>query len=164
MQHVLVRMKSVLDQHDIEDNGPNHQGMILAKDIADAKAIACLWKIVGAECECKTFVSNDQQEVRQEFEAGRLRVVVVIFRLIEGFDRKNISVVGILRNVQPQSRVYFAQFVGRAVRKLHPQDPVKATIISHVDHGQSQNYEQFEKLAEEDPEDLKDTEDPKDTD
>ena len=83
-------------------------------------------------------------------------MVVVIFRLIEGFDRKNVSVVGILRNVQPQSRVgYSAQFVGRAVCKLHPQDPVKTTII--VAHDQLQTYRQFENegdsVAEEDPED-----------
>ena len=150
-------MKSVLDEHDVHDAEHKHQGMILAKDIYDAKAIACLWNIVGEGGECKTFVSKDEKKVRQDFEEGKLRVVVVIFRLIEGFDRKNVSVVGILRNVQPQSRVYFAQFVGRAVRKLHPQDPVKATIISHVAHDQQQNYRQFQieevSIAEEDPED-----------
>ena len=146
-------MKETLDEHDAMDKDHKHQGMVLAADIEEAKTIAKLWNtVIGGQDECETFVSKDRPQARKKFEAGSLRMVVVIYRLIEGFDRKNVSVVGILRNVQPQSRVYFAQFVGRAVRKLHPGDPVKATIISHRVHNQKINYETFEELAEEDPE------------
>jgi superfamily II DNA or RNA helicase len=151
--HVLSRMKKALDEHDAMDKDHKHQGMVLAADIEEAKTIAKLWNtVIGGQDECETFVSKDHPEAREEFEAGNLRMMVVIYRLIEGFDRKNVSVVGILRNVQPKSRVYFAQFVGRAVRKLHPTDPVEATIISHKVHNQKINYETFEELAEEDPE------------
>ena len=46
----------------------------IAKDIADTRAIASLWNMVGdlEDDECKTFVSKDEQVVRQKFEAGRL--------------------------------------------------------------------------------------------
>lgn len=103
--------------------------------------------------ECKTFVQEDSIDNVKEFEnpESNTRVLVVIFCLTEGFDCKNVSVAAILRNVAPSSRVYFAQFVGRAVRKLHPDDPVKATVISHKVHNQRANYDAFEKLAEEDP-------------
>ena len=58
-----------------------------------------------------------------------------------------------MRNVGLNSKVLFTQFVGRAVRKLHPGDSVTAEVISHVCHNQLQNYENFEKIAQVDPED-----------
>ena len=71
------------------------------------------------------------------------RVLVVIYRLTEGFDYKEVSVVAILRNVNKKSRVYFAQFVGRAVRKLHKDDPVIATVISSTHYRQRIHFDAF---------------------
>ena len=74
------------------------------------------------------------------------KVLVVIYRLTEGFDYKEVSVVAILRNVNKKSRVYFSQFVGRAVRKLHKDDPVTATVISSTHYKQGENIYAFKKI------------------
>lgn len=156
IRQVLDEVHKCLQYHDSQDPRPSarHKAMILANGIEEAELIAQLWTNAYNQFgECKTFVQNDLIENVKEFEKpeSNTRVLVVIFRLTEGFDCKNVSVAAILRNVAPSSRVYFAQFVGRAVRKLHPDDPVKATVISHRVHNQRANYDTFEKLAEEDP-------------
>ena len=69
---------------------------------------------------------------------------------LEGYDNKRISVVGIVCNVARQSKVLFSQFVGRAVRKAHLQDPVTAVIISHPQYNQRVNFDQFDKVTDED--------------
>ncbi len=154
---VLLCMKQVLQSHD-ELNGRQykHKGLILASTTDEARLISKMWNDHIGLGSCRAFVQNVSQGVVDQFQNPEqdIRVLVVIFRLTEGFDYKNISVAAILRNVSKSSRVYFAQFVGRAVRKLHPDDPVKATVISHVVHKQGDNYRTFneELLAEEDPE------------
>lgn len=159
---VLMNVKTTLKKHDEKDKKYSHKAMVLAKSISEAQAIAKMWNKIIKFGECKTFTQEDHEsENLNAFKTKKeTKVLVVIRRLTEGFDCKNVSVAAILRNVQPQSRVYFAQFVGRAVRKLHKDDPVKATVISHPVHNQKQNFDTFEKLAEKDPEeDLE--EDPK---
>lgn len=112
---------------------------------------------------CNTFVQDDKRKNVDTFiERDRKRsVLVVIYRLTEGFDCKEVSVVGILRNVSERSRVYFAQFVGRAVRRLHKDDPVVATVISHEYHKQEENFKTFKecKLAQDNDKDSNDIED-----
>ena len=65
---------------------------------------------------------------------------------MEGFDNPNVSVVGIARNVQ--SSIIFAQFVGRAIRKIRANDPIKATIVSDKFFNQKVMRENFEVLPE----------------
>lgn len=80
-------------------------------------------------------------------------MLIVCGKLIEGFDRKEISVVGILRNVGKNSVVLFSQFVGRCVR-FHPNDPknFKGCIVSHKAHDQKENFENLESvIADDDP-------------
>ena len=87
---------------------------------------------------------NDSAKNVEEFMNDRnTRVLVIIYRLTEGFDYKEVSVVAILRNVNKKSRVYFAQFVGRAVHKLHKDDPVIATVISSTHYRQRTNFDAF---------------------
>ena len=162
IQQVLESVQDTLKAHDEQDPTHCHKAMVLATDIEDAKAIEEMWnKQVsdGLGC-CKTFVQCDKINNVRKFEdpTSDVRVLVVVFRLTEGFDCKNVSVAAILRNVGKESQVYFAQFVGRAVRKLHKDDPVVATVISHVQHHQRKNYDIFynETLAEDDPQDLPD--------
>ena len=57
--------------------------------------------------------------------------------------------VAIVRNVAPTSRVLFAQFIGRAVRKIDCNDPITAMVISHPVFDQRRNFEQFDCIAEE---------------
>ena len=148
-------MKKELDSHDQQDQ-KQHQGLVLALDLDEAKRIAELWNTFFPNSgECATYVTNSPRASLDKFEGGSIRVLVVIYRLTEGFDRKNVSVVAILRNVQPNSRVYFSQFVGRAVRKLDDNDSVQATVISHEVHEQGPNYHMFQHenqfVAQDDP-------------
>ena len=85
------------------------------------------------------FVSETRKDIPDAFEQGKIRTLVIIGRLLEGFDHKPVSVLGIVRNIAP-SRVLFAQFVGRAVRKNHPDDPVPAQIVTHECFKQLQNF------------------------
>ena len=162
IRQVLESVRETLKDHDKQDPEHRHKAMVLATGIEDAKAIEEMWNEQvndGLGC-CKTFVQNDKIDNVRNFEdpTSDVRVLVVIYRLTEGFDCKNVSVAAILRNVGEKAQIYFAQFVGRAVRKLHKDDPVVATVISHVQHHQRKNYDIFynETLAEDDPQDLPD--------
>lgn len=90
-----------------------------------------------------------------EFLQQERKVLVVCGKLLEGFDRATISAVGILRNIQPSSRVLFAQFVGRAVRRLPNEQPgaITAVVVSHRSFAQRTNFEAMDELAEYDPDD-----------
>ena len=155
---VLEEVKRTLKGHDELDKTVQHKAMILAADIEEAKKIPALWHEGPAICgKCQKFVQGDHWRNVEKFKGDNdTRALVIIFRLTEGFDHKSVSVAAILRNVSPKSRVYFAQFVGRAVRKMHQNDSVLATIISHEIHNQQPNYNAFETatLAQEDPEEL----------
>ena len=103
--------------------------------------------------KCEMYVSETRKDTLDKFKDGKCRVLVIIGRLLEGFDHDKVSVLGIVRNIAPTSRVLFAQFVGRAVRKSHSNDPVSAQIVSHRCFNQRQNFNTYEKLAEEEPND-----------
>ena len=157
---VLQEVKNRLSAHDREDREYTHKAIVLATDKLYAAQICDLWNehysLDPKTKPCVTFIQNDSKKNVDDFRTDdKIKVLVVIYRLTEGFDYKHISVAAILRNVNKQSRVYFSQFVGRAVRKLHANDPVKATVISHAVYNQCKNYEAFKNcdLAEDIDED-----------
>ena len=88
------------------------------------------------------------KKILKDFLSGDIRVLVVAGKLLEGFDRKNVSVVGIARRVARKSKVLFAQFVGRAVRKFDNDDLVTTMIVSHKFYNQRENYDQFDKVTD----------------
>ena len=98
--------------------------------------------------QCRAYHSTSDENILTEFKRGIIRVLVVVGRLLEGFDHKPVSVVVIHRNVGFNSRVLFTQFVGRAVRKLYKDDPVTTIIISHLRFNQQVNFNQMEQHAE----------------
>ena len=104
--------------------------------------------ILGDTCEM--YVTNTPREVLDKFDRGEIRTLVIIGKLLEGYDNKRVSVVAIVRNVARRSKVLFTQFVGRAVRKVRPDDPVTAMIISHQIFNQRVNFDQFDKVTDED--------------
>ena len=99
---------------------------------------------------CEMYVTNTPREVLDKFDRGEIRTLVIVGKLLEGYDNKRVSVVAIVRNVARQSKVLFTQFVGRAVRKVRPDDPVTAVIISHQMFNQRVNFDQFDKVTDED--------------
>ena len=151
-------MEDYLDKHDEADPTVNHQGMVLTQTkqgINPAETFCDTYNNLFPN-SCAVYVSETRKDILDAFKEGRFRTLVIIGRLLEGFDHKPVSVLGIVRNIAPTSRVLFAQFVGRAVRKNSPNDPVSAHIVTHKYFKQHQNYLTFEKVAEEEPTDVYD--------
>jgi len=141
--------------HDQADPSVDHQGMVLTQTktgLNPAETFCDIYNQLFPN-KCAVYVSETRRDILEQFRSGKIRTLVIIGRLLEGFDHKPVSVLGIVRNIAPTSRVLFAQFVGRAVRKNNPSDPVPAQIVTNPYFNQLQNYITFEQLAEEDPTD-----------
>ena len=100
-----------------------------------------------------TYDGDTQPIILTRFKDGKIRTLVVVGKLLEGFDHKPISVLGIVRNIAQNSRVLFSQFVGRAVRKTSVDDPITAQIVTHVCFNQRVNYNNFDRVTDVYPED-----------
>ena len=148
-------MMKYLDVHDEIDPTVKHQAMILAKSTDLAVSFAEVYNMIasGENDYCSPYITGTPKPVLELFEGQKMRTLAICGRLREGFDNRNVSVVAIVRNITPSSKVFFTQFVGRAVRKKHTEDPVTAMIISHKCYNQRDNYEQFDRVTEEDNED-----------
>ncbi|KAL6040815.1 Helicase ATP-binding domain-containing protein [Balamuthia mandrillaris] len=149
-----------LEEHDQQDPRVKHKALILAQSaeaggLHSAHTIKAAYDSVsGDPRKCALFLGGTSNDVLDRFtKTDSPQVLVICNRLLEGFDHKPISVVGIHRNVAPQSKVLFTQFVGRCVRKCGNDDPVIACVISHSSFQQQRNFEQLDQIAEVDPED-----------
>jgi len=131
----------------------NHQAMVLTTTTNEAEEVESVFNAArkGYAFSYHGKVAKGEQRL-DSFRKGHTKVLIVCGKLLEGFDQKTVAVCAILRNVQPSSRVLFAQFVGRAVRKLGADDPA-ALVISHVKHQQRNNFERLDTVADEDPDD-----------
>ena len=148
-------MEQVLDHHDEEDIRVKHQGMVIAQtkeDINLAKKFCGLYN-KSYPGHCEVYDSDSSSSILTRFLVGKIRTLVIIGKLLEGFDHKPVSVLGIVRNIAPKSRVLFAQFVGRGVRKTSVDDPISAQIITHACFNQRVNYDSFDHVTEVYPED-----------
>ena len=151
------RVEMCLDLHDQQDPSVQHKAMILTQTVAGLNSAVLFYLAysIVAPGKCGLYVTTREQQIAidadeefKKFERGEVRSLVIIGKLREGFDDKRISVVAIARNVAPSSRVLFAQFVGRAVRKAHGNDPVTAMVVSHPKYNQEYNFLQFDQIAE----------------
>ena len=159
LQSVAKRIEQYLDIHDELDNKVKHQGMVLTQSKAGKNSAIRFCEIYNKlyPNKCEVYVtktktdalnaSRNDKVVLNNFITGKTRVLVIIGRLLEGFDHNAVSVLGIVRNIALTSRVLFAQFVGRAVRKSSDDDPVCAQIVTHEHFDQLKN---FDKLADDD--------------
>jgi len=159
-------MEQYLNEHDLTYDEVKHKGMVLTQTKTAKNSAIRFCEIYNklfpqTPKKCQVYITKtktdaldayvNDESVLNNFVKGKTRVLVIIGRLLEGFDHNRVSVLGIVRNIAPTSRVLFAQFVGRAVRKTSPNDPVLAQIVTHKHFDQLQNYDTFEKLAEVDP-------------
>ena len=166
LQSIAIRMEQYLNMHDQANPTVNHQGMVLTQSKSGKNPAIPFCEAYNRlyPGKCAVYVYKTSESVRKELENGDIRTLVIIGRLLEGFDHTPVSVLGIVRNIAPTSRVLFAQFVGRAVRKTGPFDPVDAQIVTHERFNQNGNFVTFDKLAEEDPIDDDDDDDYDDDD
>ena len=150
-------MEEFLNEHDAKDDRVKHQGMAITQtksgDVNSAKRFRDLYHHLYPG-HCEVYDGDSKPAVLTRFTNGEFRTLVVIGRLLEGFDHKPISVLGIVRNIAPKSRVLFTQFVGRAVRKTSVDDPINAQIITHVCFNQKVIYNSFDKVTDVYPEDV----------
>jgi len=155
LQSIAIQMEQYLNQHDQMEPDVKHQGMLIAQTIRWKNPAESFCKEYNRMYpgKCAIYVKDTSDAVLKDFVSGNIRTLVIIGRLLEGFDHNKVSVVGIMRNIAPTSRVLFAQFVGRAVRKTGPTDSVNAQIVTHEIFDQLYNYNSFDKLAEDDPND-----------
>ena len=146
-------MEHHLDEHDRADPTVKHQGMVLTqtKQGKNAAEKFCESYERLFPNKCKAYASDTEKGILDAFMKGQIRVLAIVGQLLEGFDHNPISVLGIVRKIAPTSRMLFAQFVGRAVRKSHPNDPVTAQIVTHECFNQRLNYNTYEALAEVEP-------------
>ena len=150
LQSVAVAVREYLNQHDQQDPRFRHQAMVLAQTVGDLNSAQIFKEAYDVPDDiCEIYAGSAPKEVLNRFNRGEFRTLVVVGKLREGYDNKRVSVAAIVRNVAPQSKVLFAQFVGRAVRKFDRDDPVMAMIVSHEMFRQRGNFEQFDQVAEE---------------
>ena len=129
--------------------------MVIAQtkeDLNSARKFCSLYNNLYPD-HCEVYDSDSASSVLTRFINGKIRTLVIIGKLLEGFDHKPISVLGIVRNIAPTSRVLFSQFVGRAVRKTSVDDPINAQIVTHVCFNQRVNYNNFDQVTDVYPED-----------
>lgn len=145
----------LLEEHDKKDYTVTHQAIILTRKISEA--IDMVEKINTIQPSVAVaYCGTIGKSVVEEFKQNKFKIIVVCGRLLEGFDRSSISVAAIHRNVQPESRVLFTQFVGRCIRMAHKNDPVTAHVVSHVSFSQESNFNSFDTIvADNDPVDDK---------
>ena len=168
IQAIAQSIQFYLDEHDRLDPRHKHQAMVLTQTInglyGATEFVETYRRVCNPNDWCEKYTSESviyefedgvsytvpPEEILKKFVNGDIRVLVVVGKLLEGFDRKHVSVAGIVRKVARESKVLFTQFVGRAVRKLDNNDPVTTVIVSHKFYNQRENYDQFDKVTDHD--------------
>jgi superfamily II DNA or RNA helicase len=146
--NMLVRKVRIqLNEHDRIFGEVRHKALIftLRKDEADAICEAYNNVLGAADDECAAYYGANNQGsdalLRKYKSEENPRVLVICGKLLEGFDYKPVSVLGIYRNIGRDRAPTYTQFVGRAVRRC-PGEPVdvRATVIAHPDRHQRHNH------------------------
>ena len=154
IQVIAQSIQFFLDEHDNLDPRHKHQAMVLTQTVNDLHSatdfVETYRRVCNPNdwCEMSTSESNNSDDILRRFLNSHIRVLVVVGKLLEGFDRKNVSVAGIVGNVACESKVLFTQFVGKAVHKLDQYDPVTTMVVSHKFYNQCENYDQFDKVTD----------------
>ncbi|MCW1940629.1 helicase-related protein [Bacillus anthracis] len=123
---------SIKRLHEKRNHGnAHHQILAVACSIEHAKEIKSLYEEAGLTAD---FVTSDRPEESEkaitEYRKGQIDVLVNVNMLGEGFDHPNISVAAIFRPFR--SLAPYAQFIGRALRKIQEDDPIDT--IDNVAH------------------------------
>jgi superfamily II DNA or RNA helicase len=113
---VARKIKEELYKHDQQDGTVMHQAMVLTRQKTAADEIVEVFNQTPQpdypNYPSATHHGESDPNNFINFKKGNVRILVVCGMLLEGFDRAQVSVVAVLRNVQPESRVLFSQFVG----------------------------------------------------
>lgn len=123
--------------------------MILARTTEEVDEIFAVINQLGDSAAA--YYGGKGERDFSKFKKGNKRFLVVCGKCLEGFDQNRISVLGILRKVQ--SKVLFAQFLGRCVRRIDQDDNITAHVVSHEYYQQKGMFDDLDRLAQVDPTD-----------
>jgi len=133
-------------------NNIPHMAMAIARDTVEANEVQDLWNtLFGDETAIAYYYqlpTKERLKRMQRLKDNKVRLVVVVDMLKEGFDHPPISIAAILTNIS--SPVKFTQFIGRAQRIVRTPEEnernVYADVVTHVHFDkQSGNYHNFQK-------------------
>ena len=148
---ILERVHELLQQKRSAAPRVPHMAIAIAKDTSYANLLLELWRSRYSNQPAESYHSkneNDNPTIMGKLIRNELSLVIVVAKLLEGFDHPPISIAAITCRVQSQVR--FVQFIGRAQR-IYRQDGYNdtqfANIVSHIDYQQRQNYTNFETEA-----------------
>ena len=143
---MIRKVKAALRDHDMSHQGVFHQAMILCQTTDTINPISLFVRlynenIIEVRDRCEQYISTTNVNIRNDFTDGRFRTIVICGSLLEGFDHRNVSVVGIIRNLR--SKILFSQFVGRALRLIDEHDHLTAQIITDPRFGIREIWENY---------------------
>ncbi|WP_052947376.1 DEAD/DEAH box helicase [Aneurinibacillus tyrosinisolvens] len=116
---VEMSIKRLLEKRRL--GSAHHQIIAVACDINHAKDIKALYEAQGLTAAVVTSDEPDKAEdTIIDYKKGQIDVVVNVNMLGEGFDHPNISIAAIFRPFRTLSP--YAQFIGRALRKIKDGD------------------------------------------
>jgi superfamily II DNA or RNA helicase len=156
---VVQEIMTILKTHDRIHPAFSHQAMIICHLVDEVDRVVDvvneLYKRDEALPVAVAYHGRSRSDGFMSFCADNAipRLLVVCGKATEGFDRRQVSAVGILRKISPTSSVLFSQFVGRCVRRMGLDDPCTAMVVSHPFYKQRSNFDKLDVLAELDPED-----------
>jgi superfamily II DNA or RNA helicase len=78
---------------------------------------------------------------KKAFKTGKMDALIIVQRLLEGYDHPPISVLGIATHLV--SSVKFQQFVGRGLRIIEGEDGIKADVITHKRYDQRDMFNSY---------------------
>ena len=128
--------------------GIKHAAIVITKSKDEADEVYGICEELS--CFNPKLVYSGMKENRRalldDIKEGKYDLIIVVAMLLEGFDHPPLSVAGILTKIQ--SRVKFAQFVGRIQRLVrHPNiedDSIVGDIITAVNYEQDDLYYKYE--------------------
>ena len=151
---VIDEVVRLLEKKDKEHPLPGkkkHAALVITRDTTEAtmlkeKAQKHHPHIQDCIAEVHSNVHKDiRKMVLEELYDGKVRIVIIVSMLLEGFDYPPISIAAIVTRIH--SCVKFAQFVGRAQRVVRQPEQeergIKAHIVTHDYFQQRERYEEY---------------------
>ena len=136
--------------HPLPNNHP-HMAIAITKQKKEADKVVEKWNALCGKGSAIAYYSKLSSRklitMMGRIKDDKVKLVVVVAKLLEGFDHPPISIAAILTKIR--SPVKFAQFIGRAQRIVRgPEGPesdtIEADIVTHAHYQQSENYSKFE--------------------
>ena len=145
-------IQKMKDRENPLPDGIPHMAIAITKNIAYAEEVADFWNNqLGNSGSAIAYHSDvppkKRKTMMEAIKANRVKLVVVVESLLEGFDHPPISIAAIMTRIV--SPVKFAQFIGRAqrivrVRGVPEAIGILADVVTHTIFQQRGNYIAFE--------------------